>query len=259
VTNRSPTAASPSFDLRPAASRFHTKADGLESWHSFSFGHHHDPTNMNHGMLIANNEERISPGAGFGPHPHREMEIVTWVLSGCLVHEDSAGNSGVVRPLFAARMTAGTGITHAERNDLRHHARSTESAEPVHFVQMWVPPDDRGLTPSYEQVEVDETELTGRLVPIASGLPEHANSTAIRLNNRRAGLLVARLDPGVSIDLPDSPFVHLFVAIGSVLVEGAEPVGPGDALRFQAAGARRVTATRPSQVLVWQMLATAFQ
>ena len=106
---------------------------------------------------------------------------------------------------------------------------------------------------------MDETELTGRLVPIASGLPEHANSTAIRLNNRRAGLLVARLDPGVSVDLPDAPFVHLFVAIGSVLVEGADPIGPGDALRFQAAGARRVTATEPSEVLVWQMVATAFQ
>jgi quercetin 2,3-dioxygenase len=259
VTDRSPSAASPSIDLRRAASRFHTKVDGLDSWHSFSYGPHHDPANINHGLLIASNEERISAGAGFGLHPHREMEIVTWVLSGSLVHEDSAGNSGVVRPLLATRMTAGTGVTHAERNDSRLRPGSTESAEPVHFIQMWIPPDDHGLAPSYEQADVDEVELTGRLVPIASGLPKHANNTAIRINNRRAGLLAGRLDRCVSVELPDAPFVHLFVTSGSVLVEGYGPVGPGDAVRYRAAGARRITATEPSQLLVWEMFATAFE
>jgi redox-sensitive bicupin YhaK (pirin superfamily) len=259
VTNRSPTAASPGVELRRAASRFHTTAEGLDSWHSFSFGPHHDPANINHGLLVASNEERISSGAGFEPHPHREMEIVTWVLSGSLVHEDSAGNTGVVRPLLAARMSAGTGIIHSERNESRRHTGSAPSDEPVHFVQMWVPPDDRGLAPSYEQAEVDEVELTGRLVPIASGLPQHANSTAIRISNRQAGLLAGRLDPGVSVELPDAPFVHLFVAAGAVLIEGDAALGPGDAARYRAAGARRVTATEPSQLLVWEMLATAFE
>jgi redox-sensitive bicupin YhaK (pirin superfamily) len=173
------------------------------------------------------------------------MEIVTWVLSGALVHQDSEGNHGAIYPGLAQRMSAGTGILHSEKND--------GVSDPVHFVQMWVLPDAAGVTPGYEQLEIDDAALRGRLTTVASGMARHRDDAAIRIGNRDAALYVARLQPGESVELPDAPYVHLFVPVGAAALEGAGELAEGDAVRLTAAGSRRVTALTLAEILVWEM------
>ena len=153
-------------------------------------------------------------------------------------------------------MSAGTGILHSEKNDawrLSAEASTRPPEEPVHFVQMWVLPDESGIQPGYEQLEVDHELLSGGLVPVASGMDRHAGSAAIRIRNRYAALHVARLRPGQQVELPDAPYLHLFVPVGEVVLEGAGPLLTGDAVRFTATGGQRVTATTEAEVLVWEM------
>ena len=245
----------PIVDVRRAADRFATKIDWLDSKHSFSFGHHYDQRNTHHGLLLVNNDDVVRPGFGFETHPHRDMEIVTWVLQGSLVHQDSTGHSGVIYPGLAQRMSAGTGILHSEKND-SWRLQGEEQRDPVHFVQMWVVPDASGISPGYEQLEIDDALLSGGLVPVASGLPEHKDAAAIRIANRYAALHASRLQPGQSVELPDAPFLHLFVPRGTVTLEGAGELRTGDAVRFTATGGHRVTAVEPAEVLVWEMHAT---
>ena len=232
-----------SIDVRRAADRFLTEEDWLESRHSFSFGPYYDPANVGFGALLVHNDEVIAPGTGFDPHPHQDLEIVTWVLRGALVHQDSEGHSGIVYPGLAQRMSAGSGIRHSEKND---------AGEPVRYIQMWVRPDELDLAPSYEQKEVELG--TGELVPIASGLPKHASTTAIRINQKGAGMSVARLDPYDAVQLPVAPYVHVFVALGSVTLEGAGELHEADAARIVAADGQKVTAgAGPAEILVWEM------
>jgi quercetin 2,3-dioxygenase len=232
-----------SIDVRRAADRFLTEEDWLQSRHSFSFGPYYDPANVGFGALLVHNDEVVAPGTGFAPHPHQDLEIVTWVLRGALVHQDSEGHSGIVYPGLAQRMSAGSGIRHSEKND---------AGEPVRYIQMWVRPDELDLAPSYEQ---KEAELgTGELVPIASGLPKHASTTAIRINQKGAGMSVARLDPYDAVQLPVAPYVHVFVALGSVTLEGAGELHEADAARIVAADGQKVTAGAvPAEILVWEM------
>ena len=237
-------APQPRVDVRRAGDRFVTRLDWLTSAHSFSFGPHYDAANTSHGVLLVHNDDVVSAGAGFDTHPHRDMEVVTWVLAGALAHEDSSGHRGVVTPGLAQRMTAGRGIRHAERN---------AGPEPVRFLQMWVAPDETGLDPGYEQREVDTGALQGALVPVASGMPRHAGTDAVRIANRSAALHVARLAPGQPVPLPEAPYLHLFVARGEVELEDAGALAEGDAARFTATGGRRVTATSPAELLVWEM------
>lgn len=230
-------------EIRRAADRAVTATSWLKSRHSFSFGDHYDPDNTHHGILLVNNDDVVAPAAGFDTHPHRDMEIVTWVLSGALTHQDSTGNSGVIHPGLAQRMSAGSGILHSEKND--------SPTEPVHFVQMWVIPDEAALSPSYQQHEINEELLTSGLVTIASGMPGH--DAAITLHNRDAALHGARLEPGAAIGLPAAPYLHLFVARGRLNVEGIGDLAEGDAIRFTASDGQRVTASEPSEVLLWEM------
>ena len=236
----------PTVDVRRAADRFRTRTPWLDSRHSFSFGAHYDPADTHHGLLLVNNDDVVAPGTGFDTHPHRDMEIVTWVLCGSLVHQDSTGHTGVVLPGLAQRMSAGTGILHSERND-RHD-------DPVHFVQMWVVPDEYGIAPGYAQRDVDAELRSGALVPVASG--RHGHDSAIRIANRHATLHAARLEPGGTVALPEAPSLHLFVARGAVALEAAGPLDRGDAVRFTATGGQRVTAAVPAEILVWEMHAT---
>ncbi|MGZ6827477.1 MAG: pirin family protein, partial [Mycobacteriales bacterium] len=226
-----------------------------DSRHSFSFGRHYDPANTAHGVLLVNNDDVVSPGSGFETHPHRDMEIVTWVLRGSLVHQDSTGHSGVISPGLAQRMSAGTGILHSEKNDAWRLDPGAPQGEPVHFVQMWVLPDEDGVQPGYEQLEIGDELLRGGLVPVASGRPGHAS--AIRIRNRYAALHAARLQPGRSVQLPDAPYLHLFVPRGSVELEGTGALGAGDAVRFTGTGGHRLTASEDAEVLVWEMHARA--
>src|ERR687893_723572 len=228
-------------DIRRADERFATRISWLDSKHSFSFGRHYDPGNTHHGVLLVNNDDVVRPGTGFETHPHRDMEIVTWVLRGSLVHQDSAGHTGVIYPGLAQRMSAGTGILHSEKNDA-FRLEADRPREQVHFVQMWVVPDESGVTPGYEQLEIDDELLRGGLVPVASGMAKHDGAAAIRIQNRYAALYAARLQPGESVELPDAPYLHLFVARGTLDLEGAGALAEGDAVRFTATGGQRVTA-----------------
>jgi len=171
----------------------------------------------------------------------------------------------VIYPGLAQRMSAGTGILHSEKNDSWRLAGSGAAGpgagaadaahtDPVHFVQMWVVPDAGGITPGYEQREIDGELLSGALVPVASGRDGH--DSAIRIANRHAALHAARLAPGQSVTLPEAPYLHLFVPRGEVVLEGAGPLGAGDAARLTATGGQAVTATEPAEILVWEMHAT---
>lgn len=231
------------MEIRRADDRFRTANEWLDSRHSFSFGPHYDPANVGFGFLLAHNDETVAPGTGFERHPHQDLEILTWVLRGALAHRDSQGNSGLVYPGLAQRMSAGSGIQHSEWND---------GADPVHYVQMWVRPDRFDLPPSYEQTELDLT--TGELIPVASGLAKHAQTTAIHLNQPAAGLSVARLSPGQTVELPAAPHLHVFVASGTATLEGAGELGTADALRLTGADGERVSAGPDgAELLVWEM------
>jgi redox-sensitive bicupin YhaK (pirin superfamily) len=241
-----------SVDIRRAADRRRTRTSWLDSHHSFSFGPHYDPNNTHHGLLLVNNDDVVDPGTGFETHPHRDMEIVTWVLRGSLVHQDSTGHSGVIYPGLAQRMSAGTGILHSEKND-SWTLGDAEHSDPVHFVQMWVVPDSAGIRPGYEQLEISDQALRGGLIPVASGRPEHRDEAAIRIGQRDAALHAARLEPGQTVTLPEAPYVHLFVAAGSASLEGAGLLHSGDAVRLTAAGGRAVQAVEAAEILVWEM------
>jgi quercetin 2,3-dioxygenase len=227
-------------DIRRAGSRFHTDIGWLDSWHSFSFGEHFDPQNQGHGQLLVLNDDRVAPAGGFGTHGHRDMEIVTWVLDGELEHRDSTGTFGVIYPGLAQRMSAGRGIRHSEMNH--------SSTEPVHFVQMWVVPDTTGIEPGYEQLDVSDRLAAGGLVPVASG---QGHQGAIHLHQKDAVMLVGRLSEGETVTLPDAPHVHVFVARGSVSL-GSDTLDEGDAARLTDNGNVELTATQPSEVIVWQ-------
>jgi quercetin 2,3-dioxygenase len=232
-------------EIRRAAGRAVTTTPWLTSRHSFSFGDHYDPDNTHHGLLLVNNDDTVAPGTGFDTHPHRDMEIVTWVLQGQLAHQDSAGNHGVIYPGLAQRMSAGSGILHSEKND--------SATAPVHFVQMWVVPDEAGIAPGYQQHEIGTELLDGDLAVIASGMPAH--DAAITLHNRNAALHAARLRAGAAVNLPQAPYLHLYLARGRVTCEGIGDLEQGDAVRFTDDDGRRVTASEPSELLSWEMRA----
>jgi redox-sensitive bicupin YhaK (pirin superfamily) len=228
-------------DIRRASDRFHTRLDWLDSWHSFSFGPHRDPANTGHGLLVVNNDDIVRAGGGFGTHPHRDMEIVTWVLDGELEHRDSIGTVGVIYPGLAQRMSAGSGITHSEVN-------ASRTAD-VHLVQMWVLPDTSGIEPGYEQLDVNDALARGGLVPVASG---EGHDGAITIHQRDATLFAARLAATEEVALPDTPHVHVYVPVGSATLEGAGALGRGDAARLTDAGDLVLVAgAGGAEILVW--------
>ena len=228
------------IDVRKAAERFHTQIGWLDSWHSFSFGEHYDPKEQGHGLLLVSNDDRVAGNAGFGTHAHRDMEIVTWVLSGQLAHKDSTGAEGILYPGLAQRMSAGSGVRHSELNPI---------GEESHFVQMWVPPDRNGIEPSYEQRDINEELAGGGLVPVASG---QGHEGALRIQQKGAALWAGRIPAGESVAVPEAPHAHVFVATGAIELDGAGALAAGDAARLTAAGTPRLTATGPgTEVLIW--------
>lgn len=241
------------MDLRRSADRFGTDVGWLDSRHSFSFGRHYDPRNTHFGVLVVSNDDVVQPGTGFETHPHRDMEIVTWVLEGSLVHQDSEGHSGAIYPGLAQRMSAGTGIRHSEKNDSWRLSGDPQHSEPVRFVQMWVAPDRTGVAPSYQQLEIGDELARGGLVPVASGMRRYEQGAAISIHNQHAAFLVGRLAGGDVVALPVAPFVHLYVARGAVTLEGAGSLVAGDAVRVSDGGGQRLTATDHAEVLVWEM------
>lgn len=228
-------------DVRRAGDRFTTRNGWLDSRHSFSFGPHYDAANTGFGLLLVSNDDVVAPGSGFSTHPHRDMEIITWVLEGELAHQDSHGHSGLITPGLAQRMSAGSGMLHSEVN--------ATGDRPVRFVQMWVVPDAESVPPSYAQLDITADLDRGGMVPVVSG---RGHDAAISIRQRDAVLWAARLQPGDAVDLPDAPYVHLFVARGAVALEGAGALAEGDAVRLTGAGGT-VVATTAAELLVWEM------
>ena len=230
-----------SITIQKPADRFITNIGWLDSKHSFNFGEHYRATENGHGLLLVNNDDTVAPAAGFGTHGHRDMEIVTWVLSGELAHQDSEGNNGHLYPGLAQRMSAGSGIRHSEMNP--------NPDTPAHFVQMWVLPDTAGVKPGYEQLDINAELAKGGLVPIASG---QGHDAAISIHQRDAVLWGGRLAAGESVSLPDDPHVHTFVALGSAELEGVDHLDQGAAARLTEAGALTLTAGPDgAEILVW--------
>ena len=218
---------------RPAAARGHVQAGWLDSRHTFSFGHYHDPQWMGFGPLRVVNEDRVAPGAGFPPHGHANMEILSYVLSGALAHKDNAGGGGVLRPGELQWMSAGHGVEHSEFND--------SQTEPVHFLQIWIQPDRVNAPPAYAQRAFDPAARRGRWATLAS--PDGADgSIAIR---QQAWLRGALLADGESLDIALDPARRywLHVAQGSIDCEGRK-LSAGDAIGFvDEAGPRRLVGT----------------
>ncbi len=234
----------PVIDVRRAADRFHTRAGWLDSKHSFSFGHHRDWNNTHHGLLLVNNDDVVHGGSGFDTHPHRDMEIVTWVLNGERVHSDSERNRGSIYPGLAQRMSAARGIWHSEMNN--------SGTDDVHFVQMWVRPDTESIDPGYEQLDINGELDKGGLVPIASG---KGHDAAISIRQRDAVLYGGRLAAGETVTVPDDRHVHVFVPLGSATLDADETaahLGRGDAARLTEAGDPTLIAgAHGAEVLIW--------
>jgi len=161
------------LDIRRARDRFHTKIDWLDSYHSFSFSDHYDPANTHHGLLLVSNDDLIKAGTGFRTHPHQDMEIVTWVLNGEIEHKDSVGNTGIIYPGLAQRMSAGRGIWHSEMNP--------RGDQDVHLVQMWVAPDTERITREGGNVNIVDVRAAEDYaeghIPCAVNLPKDRWST----------------------------------------------------------------------------------
>jgi redox-sensitive bicupin YhaK (pirin superfamily) len=238
-----------SIELRRANNRFVTRTGWATTWHSFSFGEHYDSDNVAFGPLMVSNDDRVESGAGYADHPHADAEIVTWVLSGSLVHADSAGHRGIVYPGLAQRMSAGSGIVHAERNDA-YAVDPTRPAEPVHFLQMWLRPDASGGSPSYAQRDVALADLSTAWVPIASGREPDA---AIRIGSAGSTLWVTRLESRESRQLPAAPQVHAYLAAGEIDVESVGRMAAGDSLRITGEADLRLAGHSPAELLVWTM------
>lgn len=196
------------ISVRKSSERGHFDHGWLNTYHTFSFAGYYDPEQMGFGALRVINEDRVQAGQGFGAHPHKDMEIITYVMEGALAHRDSMGNHSVIRPGEVQRMTAGTGITHSEFN----HSRD----ELVHFFQIWITPDTRGLKPGYEQIFFPEEEKKGKLRLIASRDGRNGSVTI----NSDVKLYTALLEPGE--ELVHHPAVShkawLQVARGRVLL-----------------------------------------
>jgi quercetin 2,3-dioxygenase len=240
-----------SIEVRRAETRFVTRTSWATTWHSFSFGEHYDPDNVTFGPLMVSNDDWVQSGAGYADHPHADAEIVTWVLSGSLVHADSAGNRGIVYPGLAQRMSAGSGVVHAERNDA-YTLDPTRPANPVHFVQMWLRPDESGGTPGYEQREVALADLSTAWVPVASG---GNTAAAIRIGCAGATLWVTRLESGEPRQLPAAPQVHAYLAAGETDVESVGRMTAGDALRIRGEAELRLVGRSSAELLVWTVSA----
>ena len=227
------------IEVRPGEKRGHNKLSWLDSRFTFSFDQYYDPDHMQFRSLRVINEDVVSPGGGFPTHPHRDMEILTWILDGALEHRDNTGGRGVIRPGELQHMTAGRGVMHSEFNP--------SQKDPVHLLQIWLLPERRGLDPSYEQLSFDDEELRNKFSLVAG--PQAP--VTIRQN---ANLYIARLDKGASAEhsLDPGRGAWLQVARGNVKVNGAE-LKAGDGAAISDETNVRVEAQDPSEVLLFDL------
>lgn len=228
--------------IRRASERGRTQIDWLDSRHSFSFGGYHDPAHMGFSDLRVINEDRVQPGSGFGSHPHRDMEILSWVLGGALEHRDSHGHEGVIRPGVLQRMSAGTGVVHSEWN--------ASTREPVHFLQIWLLPERRSITPGYEQRAFPAHELADgwRLLAARDG-----RDGAVTIH-QDAEVWATRLAPRQSRSwlLPEARSAWLHVARGTVLANGV-PLAAGDGVALTEPGRLALHGIDAAEIILFNL------
>lgn len=230
------------FQIRHAHERGHADHGWLESYHTFSFADYHDPAFMGFGPLRVINEDRVQPGQGFGTHSHRDMEIISYVLDGALAHKDSLGNGSAIRPGDVQRLSAGTGITHSEFNG--------SDKQRVHFLQIWLHPERRGLTPSYEERRFPEQEKADRLRLVASRDGREGSVVV----HQDLDLYATRLSEGSEVDHRTAPDrkVWLQVARGTLEVNG-QPLEAGDGMAVTEEERIMMRATSPAEALLFDM------
>jgi hypothetical protein len=228
--------------IRPSQARGHFNHDWLDTYHTFSFGDYFDPDHVNFRALRVMNEDRIAPGQGFGTHGHRDMEIVTYVLSGALAHRDSLGHGEALRPGEFQHMSAGTGIRHSEFNP--------SQTEPVHLYQIWLLPEKNGLQPSYGQHAFDAAGRRGKWQLTAS--PDGRDgSLAIRQDAR---IYLATLDGGEELkyELPTARHAWLQVLRGGVTLNG-QPMAEGDGAAVSQESSLAVRAEKPAEIMLFDL------
>jgi redox-sensitive bicupin YhaK (pirin superfamily) len=228
--------------VRPAKERGHFDHGWLDTYHSFSFSEYLDPSHMGFRSLRVINEDRVDPRAGFPPHSHRDMEIITYVLAGALAHKDSMGNGSVIRPGDVQRMSAGTGVTHSEANG--------SETEPVHLLQIWILPEKRGITPSYEEKRFSPEEKRGRLRLVASRDGADGSVTI----HQDARVYASLLDPGQTVrhTLDRGRGAWLQLVAGAATVNGAA-LATGDGAAIQNEGTLEIHAGEPTELLLFDL------
>lgn len=228
--------------LRPAGARGHADHGWLDSHHTFSFAGYYDPRHMGFRALRVINEDRVQPAHGFGTHPHSDMEIVSYVLSGGLQHKDSMGTGSIIQPGDVQRMSAGTGVLHSEFN--------ASKSELVHFLQIWLLPALRGIAPSYEQKAFSEADKRGKLRVVASPDGREGSVTI----HSDATLYAGLFDAGESAEhaLASGRHAWVHVARGKARVNGHD-LGPGDAVALSDEALVRVEGIEGSEVLVFDL------
>jgi quercetin 2,3-dioxygenase len=227
---------------RPAAERGHFDHGWLDTSHTFSFADYHDPAHMGFRALRVINEDRVAAGQGFGAHSHRDMEIITYVLDGALAHADSIGNRSTIVPGDVQRMSAGTGITHSEFN--------ARQDEPVHFLQIWLLPDRRGLAPGYEQKAIPESEERGVLRLLASRDGRDGTVTI----HQDVDLYGSRLEPGERVKhaLADGRHAWLQMVRGRIELNGT-PLAAGDGAAVSEESALEMVAQESAHFLLFDL------
>jgi len=230
------------MEIRRASERGHAQHGWLDSFHSFSFADYYDPDHMGFGPLRVINEDRVQPGMGFGTHGHRDMEIITYVLSGRLEHKDSIGTGSVIRPGDVQLMSAGSGVAHSEYN---HSA-----TRPVHFLQIWIEPNVTGIDPRYQQTHVPDDAKRGRLRLIAS--PDGADgSVRIRQDAYVYAALIAG-DDAVSHTLAPGRRAYVHIVRGSAHVN-AQALAAGDAAKIEGETMVRVDQAENAEILLFDL------
>jgi len=227
------------IEIRPSEERGHNELPWLDSHFTFSFDQYYDPKHVQFRSLRVINEDVIAPGQGFPMHPHRDMEILTWILEGALEHRDNTGGRGVIRPGELQHMTAGTGVLHSEFNP--------SQKDPAHLLQIWIVPNRRGLKPSYEQLSFADSDLRGKFALVAG-------SQAPITIHQDADLYIARLDAGDKAEHSLEAGRHAWVQVarGSVEVNG-KPLQAGDGAAISNESLVSVTAQEPSEVLLFDL------
>lgn len=230
------------IQIRKAADRGHFDFGWLDTYHTFSFDRYYDPNHMAFRSLRVINEDRVAPATGFPTHSHRDMEIITYILEGELRHQDSMGNGSVIRPGDVQRMTAGTGVSHSEFN--------SSQTDPVHLLQIWILPNERGLTPGYEQKAFTEDERRGQLRLIASADGRSGSVTINQNANVYASILEQAQE--VTYELGTGRHVWVQVARGAVSIDG-QILDQGDGAGIRDETSVRVVGERAAEILLFDL------